>query len=193
VKKLPGYVSDNLTSYVKVYRNAVPQDLCEKAIDSLNETEFFQHTFYHPALKQRYTNSNELSVSHIENKHSIQIDDLVYQTLVKYVTGLDFSWFDSFDGHTKIRFNKYDVNTEMSMHCDRVQEMFDGHIKGIPTLSVLGLLNDNYEGGKFVMFNDTSFDLKQGDIIIFPSTFMYPHHVTPITKGTRFSFISWVW
>lgn len=188
-----GYVSENLTSYVGIYRNIVPADLCQKSISSLNDADFFQHTFYHPALKKRYTNSNELSVSHIENKYSSQLDNLVYEASVRYVTELGFSWFDSFDGHTKVRFNKYDQNTEMSIHCDRVQEMFDGNIKGVPTLSVLGLLNDNYEGGKFVMFNDTSFDLKQGDIIIFPSTFMYPHHVTPVTSGTRYSFISWVW
>ena len=70
--------------------------------------------------------------------------------------------------------------------------MFDGERKGIPILSVLGVLNDDYEGGEFVLI-DEKIDLSKGDIIIFPSNFMYPHKVEPVTKGTRYSYISWIW
>ena len=38
-----------------------------------------------------------------------------------------------------------------------------------------------------------SVTLKKGDVIIFPSNFMYPHKVEPVTKGTRYYYISWVW
>jgi len=36
-------------------------------------------------------------------------------------------------------------------------------------------------------------DLKQGDVIIFPSIFLYPHTVETITKGNRYSFVRWGW
>ena len=72
-------------------------------------------------------------------------------------------------------------------------ELIDGNIKGIPVLSVVGLLNDNYEGGDFVMFEDYKVSLKKGDVLVFPSNFLYPHKVTPVKKGTRYSFVSWVW
>jgi predicted 2-oxoglutarate/Fe(II)-dependent dioxygenase YbiX len=71
--------------------------------------------------------------------------------------------------------------------------MFDGERKGIPILSVLGILNDNYEGGEFIMFDDYKINLKMGDVLIFPSIFLYPHKVKSVNKGTRYSFISWVW
>ena len=35
--------------------------------------------------------------------------------------------------------------------------------------------------------------LKKGDIVVFPSVFMYPHRVDRITEGVRDSFVSWVW
>ena len=69
--------------------------------------------------------------------------------------------------------------------------MFDER-KGIPILSVLGVLNDDYEGGEFVLI-DEKINLSKGDIIVFPSNFMYPHKVEPVTKGTRYSYISWIW
>jgi predicted 2-oxoglutarate/Fe(II)-dependent dioxygenase YbiX len=42
------------------------------------------------------------------------------------------------------------------------------------------------------MFDNTEIKFKQGDLIIFPSIFLYPHRVEPVTKGVRYSFISWV-
>jgi predicted 2-oxoglutarate/Fe(II)-dependent dioxygenase YbiX len=43
------------------------------------------------------------------------------------------------------------------------------------------------------MFEDTPIEFKTGDLIIFPSIFLYPHKVLPVTKGTRYSYISWVY
>ena len=36
-------------------------------------------------------------------------------------------------------------------------------------------------------------ELKKGDLLIFPSNFMYPHRVEPVLSGIRYSYISWVW
>ena len=43
------------------------------------------------------------------------------------------------------------------------------------------------------MFNLRNMDmpLKKGDILIFPSVFLFPHEVKPITSGTRYSFVTW--
>ena len=71
--------------------------------------------------------------------------------------------------------------------------MFDGERKGVPILSCLGVLNNDYEGGEFVMFDDYKIDIKKGELLIFPSSFLYPHKVNPVTKGIRYSDISWVW
>jgi predicted 2-oxoglutarate/Fe(II)-dependent dioxygenase YbiX len=81
----------------------------------------------------------------------------------------------------------------MAKHVDHIHSMFDGNMKGIPILSIVGMLNDDYEGGEFVMFDDKIIELKQGDILMFPSVFLYPHEVKPVTKGVRDSFVSWVW
>ena len=36
-----------------------------------------------------------------------------------------------------------------------------------------------------------SIKLKKGDAIMFPSNFMYPHEIMPVTQGTRYSIITW--
>ena len=59
----------------------------------------------------------------------------------------------------------------MKEHYDHIHSLFDGTDKGIPILSIVGLLNDNFTGGGFCV-NGKDMKLKKGDIIIFPSNFL---------------------
>jgi predicted 2-oxoglutarate/Fe(II)-dependent dioxygenase YbiX len=104
-----------------------------------------------------------------------------------------FSWFDGWNGFTPLRFNQYKENKKMAEHCDHIIINEAGTRKGIPVLSIIGSLNDDYEGGEFIMFQDEEIKLKQGDLMIFPSVFLYPHRVEPVTKGVRNTFVSWAW
>ena len=47
-------------------------------------------------------------------------------------------------------------------------------------------------GGEIVMCEDYEYKLKAGETIMFPSNFLYPHSIKKITKGTRYSMVSWV-
>ena len=116
--------------------------------------------------------------------------------LEEYVRGLDFYWFSGWEGYTGIKFIRYFPGQEMKVHCDHIHSMFDGVRKGVPILSIIGHLNDDYEGGETYMFDDKDGDLletEKGDLYVLPSCFLFPHYVTPVTKGTRYSYVSWVW
>ena len=53
-------------------------------------------------------------------------------------------------------------------------------------------LNDDYEGGEFAFFGrELVYNLKKGSCIMFPSNFMYPHEIMPVTSGTRYSIVTW--
>lgn len=53
-------------------------------------------------------------------------------------------------------------------------------------------LNDDYEGGEFAFFDrELVYKLKKGSCIMFPSNFMYPHEIMPVTSGTRYSIVTW--
>lgn len=54
------------------------------------------------------------------------------------------------------------------------------------------MLNDDYEGGEFAFFDrELVYKLKKGSCIMFPSNFMYPHEIMPVTSGTRYSIVTW--
>jgi hypothetical protein len=61
-------------------------------------------------------------------------------------------------------------------------------------LSIIMNLNDNYEGGDLIFTDQKEKEIKRlkldkGTIVFFPSNFMYPHSIQPITKGTRYSIV----
>tara|TARA_R100001509_G_scaffold161201_1_gene130057 strand:- start:1267 stop:1836 length:570 start_codon:yes stop_codon:yes gene_type:complete len=65
-------------------------------------------------------------------------------------------------------------------------------------LSFIINLNEDYEGGELIFyyphnqqFAYSKVELKTGDLIMFPSNFMYPHSVEPIISGTRYSVVCW--
>jgi len=88
-----------------------------------------------------------------------------------------------------IQILKYKVGGHYKIHVDSGPKVFR-------TLSLIYFLNDNYEGGNlcFGLPNtNVTFDIPKKDnrLIIWPSNFMYPHTVTPVTKGERYSVVAW--
>ncbi len=84
--------------------------------------------------------------------------------------------------------NKYDVGTKMRKHYDHIHSVFKDR-KGIPVLSIVGLLNDNFEGGETIVENFVV-KPKQGKILIFSNGIMY-HEVKKIKKNNRFMLSAW--
>jgi hypothetical protein len=184
-----------LQDYIKVYNNALPKHLITNVLEELEKVTWDRNTFYSPQRDEFFSKlgDRELFMSLDSIPSSPIVMDRIWKCLHKYYTDLQFPWFTSWNGFSGIRWNKYVENTEMNLHWDSIHSMFDGDVKGIPTLSVVGCLNDDYTGGEFVMFDDSVIPLKAGDIILFPSTFMYPHKINPVISGTRYTFVSWVW
>jgi|TARA_Y100000022_G_C13039003_1_gene279112 Rps23 Pro-64 3,4-dihydroxylase Tpa1-like proline 4-hydroxylase len=64
-------------------------------------------------------------------------------------------------------------------------------------LSIIINLNDNYQGGDLIFTDQNKKEIKRcklgkGSIVFFPSNFMYPHSIEPITEGTRYSVVAWL-
>ena len=185
----------DLKYYVKQYKGFLDKETCNQAINEIEKCNWTEHQFYDVKTNMTLNKSGEqeLDVSWDKVPTGKTIMEKIWFSIKDYIDSLEFDWYINWSGYTDIRFNRYTKNKKMAEHCDHIQSMFDGKRKGIPILSVLGTLNDDYTGGDFVMFKNEKINLKQGDLIIFPSIFLYPHKVEPVTRGTRYSYISWVW
>ena len=78
----------------------------------------------------------------------------------------------------------------MKEHIDNIHHSH-GQKQGYPHLTSLIFLNDDYEGGEFIV-TDKEYKTSKGSAIVFPSNFMFPHEVKEVTKGERWSIITWL-
>jgi hypothetical protein len=183
----------NLNDYVKVYNDWIGAKECKSTIKSLKKSQWDQHAF---AIYEQHginrSGDNELMVSYGDNFSNEYIMQRVWDGLHQYITDMNMSWFDGWKGFNQVRYNRYSPGQTMALHCDHIHTLFDGERKGIPTLSIVGLLNDDYKGGEFIMCGK-EIELIAGDLLVFPSVFMYPHMVNPVTTGVRYSLVSWAW
>ena len=85
---------------------------------------------------------------------------------------------------------KYNSGGKYEIHTD--------HYTNSPRhLSIIINLNDDYEGGDLIFTDQKEKEVKRlklnkGSIVFFPSNFLYPHSIKPITKGTRYSIVAWL-
>jgi hypothetical protein len=85
---------------------------------------------------------------------------------------------------------KYEIGGKYEIHTDHYNEEQR-------TLTFILNLNEDYEGGDFIFYNQNNTEMKRvkcktATCIMFPSNFQYPHRIEPITKGIRYSIVAWL-
>ena len=178
-----------------IVKNTISKDLCKAMIDECNKKEWRKHTWNNYTTGTNTSEATkELDVMNCTREQQAKITPSLIKALDEYQKIVSWEgektvgqWLTKF---SPIRFNKYEVGTMMRKHYDHIHSIFDGKMKGVPLVSIVGNLNEDYEGSEFHC-RDKEIKLKTGDILMFPSNFMYPHEVTECTKGTRYSFVSW--
>jgi predicted 2-oxoglutarate/Fe(II)-dependent dioxygenase YbiX len=182
-----------IEDYIYV-QNHIPTEVCEELIDECNKKEWKKHTWNNYAAGTHNSEpTKELDVMPCTQEQQDKITPYLLKALEKYQikVGIPGEKTQSFlTILSPIKFNKYEVGTMMREHYDHIHSLFDGKMKGVPIVSIVANLNESYEGAEFYC-RGKEIKLKTGDILLFPSNFMYPHEVKEATKGTRYSFVSW--
>jgi predicted 2-oxoglutarate/Fe(II)-dependent dioxygenase YbiX len=175
--------------------NTISKDMCKEIIDECNTQQWVKHKWNNYTTgKSTSAATKELDVMTSTKNQQDKLKPSISKALDEYQRLC--SWHGEMTGSTwlssysTIRFNKYKVGTMMRFHYDHIHSIFDGKMKGVPLVSIVANLNEDYEGSEFHC-RGKEISLKTGDILMFPSNFMYPHEVTECTKGTRYSFVSW--
>jgi hypothetical protein len=116
----------------------------------------------------------------------------------KSVRDLFFNSFDSiekdysssfgitFSDHDNYQILKYGVGQKFTNH-------IDDSLKHHRRISTVYYVNEDYEGGEilFPRFN-IQYKPKANEMLLFPSTYVYNHSVSPVISGTRYAIVSWI-
>jgi predicted 2-oxoglutarate/Fe(II)-dependent dioxygenase YbiX len=184
---------NNLQEYIITIDNAITPTLCDAILQEFKNEEEWQKTGVgnagHVNDKIRSAETIVISYQHVMERNleiRKNLDKYIYisisNVINKYNKKFSFCQIEEDSGYELLRYKEGQFYTQ---HTDS--------FKARPRAVSCSLaLNDDYEGGELGFF-DRKMIIKapKGSAVLFPSNFMYPHEIMPVTKGTRYAIITW--
>lgn len=181
----------SVEDYIQVFDSVVPHDLCDRIINEhkLSDGWIQAGTVFGVDKSVRNVDCIGLSFNDTISKNievRSKIDGDLFQcasyVISKYVDLFPFLEVESDSGYDLLRYKENQFYLE---HIDAFK-------KEPRIVSCSFALNDNYDGGEWAFFDKKVVKkIPKGSAILFPSNFMYPHQILPVTKGVRYSVVTW--
>jgi len=180
----------NIKDYIVVLKNIMSDELCDAILAEYKNADCWQtaHTSTGINTEIRDCAIIEMSQKYIiqDSKDRARLDEEVFkcasQCIDRYNKKFKHSHIQEDTGYQLLRYNEGQFYTQHT----------DSFLQQPRLISCSFMINDDYEGGEFAFFDrELNYKLNKGDVLMFPSTFMYPHEVMPVVEGTRYSIITW--
>lgn len=189
----------DLHNYISVYDEKLPQEVLNnfKKFCKFNLNLSPGRTMSN--LKETNTNMDKsirnVEVHYLKNINAKTLTECHWASFLSFVftkTIEEYQEKFSLNGIFKvidIQILKYQKGGHYIFHVDH-------GLKTPRTYSCIFFVNEDYEGGD-LMFKypgsnkTTKIEKKQNRLIVWPSDFLFPHTVTPVTEGERYSVVAW--
>ena len=185
-------LNNNLKNYICIIKNALNVNLCNEILDEFkNSNEWQDATVGTGQLEKDVRKCQILGMSllHVIQKNNEvrrKLDNSVFDGASKCIQEYNKKFSEcKIEQDSGYQLLKYSEGGFYKQHTDS----YKLHPRSV---SCSFMLNEDFEGGEFAFFDrELKYKLEKGDAILFPSNFMYPHEIMPVTKGTRYSIITW--
>ena len=196
---LNDYIKSSLDNYIKVYDDVLPATVVGSMIRWFNTCKF------NPGLiggsRQNPQGKLDEKIRNVQTKPLVNLGESLTEAHWCNVLNNIFSKaMEQYKMDTRIadmgaarittiEALKYEVGGHYDFHVD--------HFAAQPrTMSMILLCNNDYEGGELGFANPDLTDelivpVRPNRLIVWPSNFLFPHGVKPITKGIRYSVVGW--
>jgi predicted 2-oxoglutarate/Fe(II)-dependent dioxygenase YbiX len=173
-----------LSAFIHTFDNTFTEDFCNTIINEYKEIDYIPATTDSGEDWRSCMNTDILNNADDKRK---DIDKTLFESLQKILEELKtlhptLNSVTDDSGYDLLRYKKGDY--------------YNSHIDAGTTehrvLSCIIALNEDYLGGEIDMWQGASITkLRTGSVYIFPSSFMFPHGIRPVTKGIRYSIVTW--
>ena len=185
-----------IKNFIKIYDEVMPWKVLSNLIRFSNKSESMFVKTTVGSQEEINFNVRRTYACALSNTHNsmsvVHWFNLLYFYFNKHLTQYKLD-VNALDYHLKHIFDieilKYENSGFYTWHVD--------HFAEVPrTMSCILLLNNDYEGGNLCFRNpdgseEWEVEVKPNRMIVWPSNFLYPHTVKPVTKGIRYSVVAW--
>ena len=174
-----------IEDFIIVIKQIIPTSLCDEIINEY-KNDTWQLAITRGGEMEESRNCSIIPMSSQNTDTRKKLDFEIFQSAAKCIKIYNDKFkYSTIDEDTGYDLLKYETGQYYREHVD-------SFIQQPRLISCSFALNDDFDGGEFGFFeNSLKYTLSKGDAIMFPSNFMYPHEVNTVTKGTRYSIITW--
>ena len=184
-----------LKDYIKIYDNKIDPKLISNLIKFSNN-HFASKEFVQASVGSAHNIDKDIrSVTQLPMSHlHPSLSNVHWTNLLTWMVKSTFIAYSKefknlgMDGFIEpIQLLRYDKSNHYDWHVDDGPGMFR-------RASFVMMLNNDYKGGLLQFkFGDNieTIDLKVGRMVVWPSSFLFPHRVTPIEEGTKHTVVCW--
>jgi len=181
----------NINDYIIVVSDIVPNELCNAVLNEYKNCSDWINAIIKVGENLNVRNCQTIGISfssimeknkEIRQKLDQDLFTCAANAIKAYNQKFPLTLIQEDSGYDLL---KYEVGNFYTTHTDSFKDR-------PRAVSCSFALNDDYEGGEFAFFDrELVYKLKKGSCIMFPSNFMYPHEIMPVTSGTRYSIVTW--
>jgi predicted 2-oxoglutarate/Fe(II)-dependent dioxygenase YbiX len=184
-------MSFDLRDYIVVFENIVPDELCDEVLKEYGNDKNWVNTIVDSGTKRDIRRCDAIHISdsfiieqNQEKRKSIdnKLFECAASAIKQYNEKFKHAKIQGDSGYTLLRYQEgefYKEHTDHFLQAPRI-------------VSCSFTLNDGFEGGEFGFFNrELVYKPPKGSALMFPSNFLYPHEVMPVTRRVRYSIITW--
>ena len=183
-------ITENIEDAIMVYHNIISHEFCEKVSTYIDKMCVKPLTAFDTDIEYRKVAGHTLTKNTISERIYFK---KIYDEIWNFYPNYNFRFPQvKCSKLEQIDLLKYEDGGGYFYHCD------NHGVLSPRTLSTIINLNEEYEGGDLVFGHQylnsemKRISLKKGSVAVFPSNFLFPHKIEPITKGKRYSIVSWL-
>jgi hypothetical protein len=185
-----------LESYIHHLPRALSADLCKTIIKEYEKDSKWQDAttaaqeLYQSPFKTRIcetlsiSNPDSMGRSKVRKKIDSDLFETLHHLVGQYIEEDGECNVVSDSGYDLLRYNE---GGYYNFHTDSGPGPIMRTLSAILNLSPA----DSYKGGQLEFRDGPLISMDEGDVILFPSNFCFPHRITPVTEGTRYSIVTW--
>lgn len=181
----------DIRDYIVVVKDVLPESVCNSILEEYKTSSEWRDSYTLGGVNRNIRSATTILISTqevlgVNPEVRSKIDGLIFESasiaLHKYREKFVWSAAEKDTGYELLRYQKGEFYTE--------------HVDASPLipriLSCSFSINDDYKGGEFAFFGGAvKIRAPKGSAVMFPSNFMYPHQILPVTEGVRYSIITW--
>lgn len=174
----------DVLSYIQVYDVTLP----DRFLDQLRSA--YEHDMYPAKVDNNVLNTNARNclIHAITDPYHKHIVHGIIDGVLKQYTAMFPALRVSKTHKDVYEFLKYTEGGHFHQHVDY------SSLNTTRAVSISILLNDGFEGGDVAFFDGKhTVRLRKHQALLFPSNFMFPHCVQPVTQGERYVILGWVY